>query len=589
MKLPMSRRSVSQRVGRGLVLLLALVWSVRVSAQPPGGSEAATQAGKTEKSAPATPAGETPKPATGGPNAVILLKNFDELLSDLKFVFDTAKAPKQYESLAGNLEVFLTGLDRTKLVSVQSWFDKKGERHIGSLPVEKAADLPKFLQNISDLDIKSKLVAGQKTLYSLNVFGTAEAAFLRYDAKLGLVFIAPSKDDVLRVKAAPAAALLGDYDLVLQIDNGVQPASDRKESFQKIRDNLLQAVKQGPKEQADDFEIRKLSIEQQLAELERFLVDSSTITLGWTTETQQKMAALQIDLAALPMTSLAESIALLGQKPDDFAGVGSEQTESSISVNFPIDKLRQGHLLASLKLWKPRALKMIDANAALSDAQKQERREFAELASQVVEGVANLETANGFVRIYPGKSNKHTTVLAVKVANEAPVVDLLKKHAERVGPEKMKLDAHKEGDVAIHTIFLTDEQKLYPELFDDKGTLFVGTSPGAVWFAYGDEALDRLQKAVQAVAKGEKKAGGPAVDIHGNVAPWVEILDRRLGAIGDPELRKIALEALKEGQDTLTFRIERVADAVKVKVEFHEGLIRFAGKVMAKVVKDSLE
>jgi hypothetical protein len=59
--------------------------------------------------------------------------------------------------------------------------------------------------------------------------------------------------------------------------------------------------------------------------------------------------------------------------------------------------------------------------------------------------------------------------------------------------------------------------------------------------------------------------------------------------ISSADLRKLALEAFKEGKDTVTLSIHREEKLVKVKLKFDEGCIRFAGKVMSKFVKENLE
>src|SRR6185369_17066194 len=100
---------------------------------------------------------------------------------------------------------------------------------------------------------------------------------------------------------------------------------------------LQAGVKKGEKEESADFEIRHAAVEHQLAELERFFVESSKISVGRVLSAVKKQAVLDMSLDALPQTSLAESIDLMGKTPDQFAAIGKEETIVSGSINFPVD------------------------------------------------------------------------------------------------------------------------------------------------------------------------------------------------------------------------------------------------------------
>jgi hypothetical protein len=192
---------------------------------------------------------------------------------------------------------------------------------------------------------------------------------------------------------------------------------------------------------------------------------------------------------------------------------------------------------------------------------------------------------------------------------------------------KVENKVDSEGDVEIHKLTIADIQKDFPEFIGNDGAVYVGITDKTLWLASGDKSLERLKKAIQ-----EAKEAGPkpglALDMFLKFGPFVEfrnnwharnptlaatpVADEKKpdagkkkpassaktpekkpmpvqGLISTAELRKLALEAFKEGGDTMTLSIERQEKIVKLNVQFEEGLIRFVGKLISKVVKENLE
>jgi hypothetical protein len=61
------------------------------------------------------------------------------------------------------------------------------------------------------------------------------------------------------------------------------------------------------------------------------------------------------------------------------------------------------------------------------------------------------------------------------------------------------------------------------------------------------------------------------------------------GLISTADLRKLAIEAFKKGNDTMTMSLERQDKVAKLRMQYDEGILRFVGKVASKFVKDNLE
>lgn len=562
---------------------------------PKTGVATAGDAEKAQVVAQAAPAAvkAADKKATGlpKPTVTVLLRSANELFDDLKFVMGLANAPNQYETLVANIDVFLTGVDRTKLIGVRSYLTGGRFDHILSLPIVSVAQLKTFLANIDALDVKSKLV--RPNVYRLSKLFEG---YLYYDgayAHLGV-----KEADVVAMKGAPPVELLSSYDLAVVLDNRGQTVEARRKGFDEISKEMHKAIDQSKKldqEHDGDFKIRKTAAHQQVVELERFFVESSQLTLGWTTSAKNKNAVMNIDLSAVPETSLAASIELIGKGTEDFTGISEQGAVVVASINFPIDDLRKAHMLEMIKLSRPRAKQVIESSTKLSAAQKETDKDLTDLGFDIAEGIANTGIFDGFLRMYPSEKAGEKSVYSLlgggKVADSEKILKILHRLADHLGKDKVKLDIAKEGDVAIHTLAVPEKQQAeFPELFTKDAIAYIGTSKNAVWFSVGDKALDRLKGAIAAPKQpGDGKSTSTALDLHGRFLPWAEMLDTRLGKTGDVQLRKQALESFRDGKDTGSLKVIRVDKDVKVHMQIDEGVLRFAGKLMAKFVKESLE
>jgi len=176
----------------------------------------------------------------------------------------------------------------------------------------------------------------------------------------------------------------------------------------------------------------------------------------------------------------------------------------------------------------------------------------------------------------------------VKMADSSKILPLLKKLEGHPGAT-VKFDADKEGDMAIHIVTIDSIVKRTPNFFEKSGAVYIGTAPNMAWYAFGEGGLERLKTAYKAVKAGGPKTGASVVDAYIAVAPWAEFVDLQRGKGGDSAVRRFVIDALKKGKDTVTIKLDKVDDSVKGFTQFDEGILRAAGKVIAKFVKENIE
>ena len=84
--------------------------------------------------------------------------------------------------------------------------------------------------------------------------------------------------------------------------------------------------------------------------------------------------------------------------------------------------------------------------------------------------------------------------------------------------------------------------------------------------------------------KAPKKAAKKADEEEGDVAFAFADL-----AADKKEVRRIALSAMEAGDDSLTFKLERIENRVEGRMVVDTGILRFVGKMLAKFSADTLE
>jgi hypothetical protein len=244
----------------------------------------------------------------------------------------------------------------------------------------------------------------------------------------------------------------------------------------------------------------------------------------------------------------------------------------------------------------------------------------------VIDGIVNGGVVNGFLRSWSNADGTLTTVGGGRIPEgaRAKVEKMLEKFAARGPNNKLDSKVDSEGEIEIHKLTLADVQQDFPEIIGKDGAVYVGVDERSLWLASGDKSLDRMKQAILEAKSAGPKPGpdielfvkfGPFVDFWNNwrtrnpkapaTPPAIEAkrpketkatrtsarVEKKPveGFISTADLRKLAIEAFKEGNDTMTMSLERQDKVARLRVQYEEGILRFIGKVASKFVKENLE
>ena len=569
-----------------LLLLVSNAWcQSKARSEPKAGSAAKARA---ESRAESGASHET----VDAPLISVDLPNIDHFYSDLKLLFDLAGDQKGLKTLKDTINEFLVGVETGKSGGVRVYSMDDGLRTVASLPIKSEADFKKFLENLYDLDVKTapppkpalasqvpkKVQADLKSLkldsHERLVFGLYEGV-LKYET--GEVLIGDTLESVRLAKAGSPAELAKGVSLSVRFDGTLLTPEQRREALKKTRGRLLQNVKKWESETDAEFGHRKAMIEQALTDVGNFLADASQSRLNWVTSHEKKQAHVDIETTADAGSPLAKRIERIGQTPDAFAGISKEGCVAWAAINLPLDEQRQESIKTVSKHSHAAAKERIESDAR-NPSRRAQLTDLDDLISSIADDVAAMPEFNGCLRTWSNKAGTLTSVGAVRVSDTTRVMEFLQKlkgHSHE--GETVKLKVASEAGVDIHQVTNAQWQKDYPELFDDEGSVYVGTSDKAVWYALGEQGLERLKQAISEAGHGAAKSG-PG-EFRASLLPlaevWNKIQSRQSPSTGKAKVKKEKVkEAVQEKHPKAAqaASVVRDLDLSKLAVEaFPEG------------------
>ena len=237
------------------------------------------------------------------PKVHMMQTGANRLLQDLDAVMSltNAKEQQQNQEIKKYLDVFLVGVDKTRLVRMDWIFGEGPVRYRPAIPVNPQDEQIFWKQNLIPNGInKDRRLA--KSLYSTKgVF----KGYMRFRDKYA-IFAEQIED--LPFNAPPpeqAVAHLLKYtnNAAVELVNVAQGVEQRHASFNGgdgLRKQLTKDLKKTKSETDDAFDLRKLAFGQQLDELERIYAEAMYSRLVANFDQNKKIGTLGFELTPIP-------------------------------------------------------------------------------------------------------------------------------------------------------------------------------------------------------------------------------------------------------------------------------------------------
>lgn len=566
-----------------------------------------------------------PSAQASSENAAVVaeIAGIKEAYSDVKLAFDLADDQEGYETLKETVDLFLGGVNRSKPCNYRIFTTRDGLQTVLSLPVNTTTDFGKFAQYLWDVDVKTAPVpnpalnghvpaAVRTRLQALKiqpneriVFSLMDG-FMRQDA--GYVHLGESLDVVRRARSA-AGIGSKDSSLTVHIDGKTGTTDGRREAFRKSSQRVLAELTRGESVSETAFSLEKALLERQLAGLEVVFSESSQAKLDVIVSHTMKRLNVLAEVTPATGTSLANNIQRIGTSADAFAGVSRQGTVLSGSFNVPVNPEVVDSLKNVISCARAAMLEHLERNSEKNVAHHAADAEFANFVCDIAAAVTAQSDYNGMIRIWSNSRGSLTTAGAIQIGDGKQLQESL----ERIKSQAVSR-ATGETEILIHKCPVYYWSREYAELFDQEGTVSIAMEKDRLWFAIGDNAVDRLEQVLREAGGKTLEGSVNAIDVHARLQPlgevWSKIHSRRAvttqktskkakksakasvanwaGIVADLNLPQIAASAFGKSDDSMSLTLKRDGDKATVAAQFDSGTLRFIGKALSKFVKNNL-
>ncbi|MGH7202396.1 MAG: hypothetical protein ACREJB_17455, partial [Planctomycetaceae bacterium] len=484
-------------------------------------------------------------------------------------------------------DIFLIGLDYSRPAILDVFLEGATERYRLFAPLK---DLEMFRdENLHPLNIDTRRIA-TRGLYRLRDDKTKELLGYMRTTTNGYAILSEERDEVALDLPNPAqlapAILNQKYEGALTGRNRATSPADQRARHQlveKDRPDRLAALKQWEDETADQFALRKLFFNHQVDEYARLYAEGEELFLGAKIAMQNKQGWAALRVKPIAGSAFAAAVESVGRRPSDFAPIPRrEDPVLSLRINHPIDPMRQENLLEMTALMRDIAGREYDSRRDLTAEQRESSKQAANLFFDMIDGGTRGGLLDGFIEAYRNAEGQVTLYGAVHApeGTDDRALEILELLPQAKPARKVEMNFDQQGDVAIHKVALAPDEYVEIQEFFGREPVYVGTSPDRFWIAGGQGALEDLKTAIEQVAAAETGQPDPVfLDVVAQMAPWTELFHQLRGETGNPDLRQLAVEAFKAGQDVTTLKLERVNGHIEGRWELQPGILRFFAKV----------
>lgn len=541
----------------------------------------------------------------------VVQPSVDRLKEDLKYLVELSPTPalkKQWKTLEGDLiDSFIAGLDVTKPMRLDLVFGKQEIAYEMHFPLLKLEGKDGFLENLSGLGYNSKKIT--TGLFNLTE-GKRQIGFLREANKYAS--IATTKEAIPADMANPIEKLQAyldqGLDVAAELKNDASDKkgmADRRTNFQALRKQLEAGIKFKRNEDKNEFELRKLSVEQNLNEAERFLVETELLTVTWITDIAGKKGHGNLSFSALPDTGLLKSAQLMAAKPSYFANVAKPANAAATGrINFAVDEMRAKHARDFYKTVRPVLAAQIEARPSFEEAdRKTAAKQAADLLIDMLESGIELGVVDGFADLSAHDGGKHTVVGGIR-AVDGKIADKILNLIPRVLTNtQVQMNVAEVGSATIHSVTIPKDQLAqFQKFFPGETQILVATSKDAVWGAIGTDAQTSLTAAINMVAgAAPEQTDSTVLTFSANTAKLVEMWDALRPETSKSDapktkeeqqrkkeldnLRKLATDATTGCEPIVSGLMKRNGDKIEGTLDVSECALKFVGSVIADFAK----
>jgi hypothetical protein len=318
----------------------------------------------------------------------------------------------------------------------------------------------------------------------------------------GYAYITAQNEDALTAKKLldPAALKMSDQaalaSATLFLDHISKDSKDLAVSEMERQVKRLQKRKP-PRETEAEEKIRLRFLQFVAANFAQVIREGHELGARFEVDRKAQKLALAFRLTGQPDSNLSKEIAALGHTPSLFASLVKDNSAGSLLVHFAVpQKLRQ--VIEPI---------IEDRLKEIQEKEKDEgKRELVTSFVKAITPTLKCGEVDTLISLRgPSDAGKYTVITALKLKEGQKIEKVVRDVINKVAPEtekaKIKFDAEKAGEVAIHSVTLKKElDQKFKKAFGDS-PLYFAFRDDAVVMTLGEGSLDAIKEAVTAKPK----------------------------------------------------------------------------------------
>lgn len=519
--------------------------------------------------------GSNARPA--GPLAVVSVASVDGLLEDIDYLFETANRPGVARLVRGIVSAFgdLKGLDRERplgaMIVLQPGVAPRPVV-VAFVPVRDVEELIRTVSIGTEIrakgaDDRYEIVTPQRTLHARLTMDYA--------------FVAAEREVLDRRLPDPAELtreLAGRYDLAASIRLDNVPAGMKTLVIDYLRARAAAELEPRDGESEAWFRFRKLTTESALQTIEQTLTQGEALTLGWTLSREEKSAAVEFEMTAVPETPLAADLERIGAQGSRFPVIASESGPLSLSLSWTLDDRTRAVLTQALRLAREETHDGFGTEAG---------RTAAATVCDVIEATVRAGRVDLALQLAGEPPGPLTLAGTIKVAGGAGLAESLPPLLEGIGSvpniETVELDAERHNGIALHRVIGRSERPAEDRIFGTHPHFYIGADANTLWFGIGQDAPDALKQAIDwgnAPHAGDRR--GPPLRLVVRAREWMAAFGSEL--TGPPSERELLHDAFAGCDDALRVEVVPAERGARLRLQFDEGFVRLSGRTIVRRV-----
>jgi hypothetical protein len=495
------------------------------------------------------------------PGFVVRVQSIDELTHNFRYLAGLVGREEEAKQIEGWLKAKaggpkgLEGIDAKRPMAIYGSFSESGLEATTAIGLIPIADEKAFLGLIETLDAKAE--KDKDGVYAVTSPNLPVPVYFRFAHKHAYV-TALNKDALDKDKILPPGAVLpAGKDPVISLTVRIDqiPEKVRDLAISQVEEQL-KAAKEEKKE--DESPAQHRAKGEIIDVVQKYVVSvvkhGGHVALRLDVDEKAKEVSAELAFSGKEGTELAKDIAALGKHQSVVAGLVGPDSVMNFTLNVPNEEKFAAAMQALLK---------DEIKKKIDEEKDREKKEQTEKIFKAFEPSLKFTDADWALDLRGPKANgQYTLVGGMKVAHGPTLEKSLRDIVGQL-PEKergaIKLDAHKAGDVAIHTVSTKDADEGFKKAFGD-GPAYLAIRSDAAFVAVGEGALEAVKEALKA----DPKVIRP-LQFEVSVAHLAEAMAKE-----QPEAPKAAAKAFGKDKD---------GDKIRLTLEAgHELKVRFVMK-----------